>query len=132
MPTLSGSSAVGIQDFDGVPAALLRLARRASPTSARRHNIADFPAGTRLVPEADIETMFARGVEKGWLAFKRQYHSERWLSFSDVLFTDEAVDALVYYGTRCGGLCGEGGYAWLHRDSALSGWSIRKKIVQWK
>jgi len=26
-------------------------------------------------------------------------------------------------------LCGEAGYAWLHRDSAQSRWSLKKKII---
>jgi hypothetical protein len=132
MPTLIDSSAAGRQEFDRIPAALVRLAGRASPTSARRHNVADFPAGTRLVPEAEIQAIFERDVEKGWTVFKRRYASDKWLSVSEVLLTDDALEALVYYETRCGGLCGEGGYAWLHRDLVQSRWLMRKKIIRWK
>jgi len=132
MPTLNSSSAAGRQEFDGIPDALLRLAGRASPTSALRHNVADFPAGTRLVPEAEIESIFEPNLENGWTIFKRRYASDKWLSFSQVLLTDDGLDALVYYETRCGGLCGEGGYTWLHRDLGQSHWLIRRKIIRWK
>ena len=41
----------------------------------------------------------------------------------------KCTDALVYYEAHCGGLCGERGYAWLHRDSDRSRWQLKKRIV---
>jgi hypothetical protein len=131
MPTLSSSSADWLRQFDDVPVALRQAASQPSPTRARILDVAQFPTGTKLVSERAIQTIFTGGVEDGWAAFRREYGSDGWLAFSEVLFTVDALDALVYYEARCGGLCGEGGYAWLHRDAAQSGWSIRKKIVRW-
>ena len=65
-----------------------------------------------------------------WAAFKRQHGADGWLAFSEALLTPDGLDALLYYEAECGGLCGESGYAWLHRDSVQSAWSIKKKIVR--
>jgi len=64
-----------------------------------------------------------------WTAFMRRHNAYGWMSFSDVLFSDDGLDALVYYNAACGSLCGEAGYAWLHRDSAQSRWLLKKKII---
>ena len=53
--------------------------------------------------------------------------SRGWLAFSDVLLTGNRLDALVYYEAHCGGLCGETGYAWLHRDSVVAGWTLARR-----
>ena len=132
MPTLSGSSADWVKQFDDAPVALRRAAGQPFPTTARLLDVAELPAGTKVVSERAIATIFARGVDEGWAAFRQQYGSEGWLSFSEVLFTPDVLDALVYYERRCGSLCGEGGYAWLHRDSTDSRWSIKKTVIRWK
>jgi hypothetical protein len=131
MPTLSRASTEWLKEFDDVPVALRQAASQASPTSAHPFDVAQFPADAKVVSEPAIRRIFAGGVEEGWATFRREYGSEGWLTFSDVLFTIDGLDALVYYEARCGGLCGEGGYAWLHRDAASSSWSIRKKIIRW-
>ena|SRR2546425_2981587 len=129
MPTLSGGSAEWLKEFDDVPVALRQAASLPSPTSAHPLDVAQFPTGARVISEPAIRRICAGDVEEGWATFRREYGAEGWLTFSDVLFTRDALDALVYYEARCGGLCGEGRYAWLHRDAASSSWSIRKKII---
>ena len=131
LPTLADASSDWLKEFDAVPATLRQAASRRSPTKPGPLDPAMFPAGTRLSPQAGIDALFSAQNANGWPAFKRQYGAEGWMSFSDVLFTPDRLDALVYYEANCGGLCGEGGYAWLHRDSDQSRWLLKKKIVSW-
>jgi hypothetical protein len=130
MPTLAGSSAHWLEQFNDVPLDLRRAASRPQPTQLRPFDTALFPVGTRLVSERAIQEMFVGGIQESWDAFKRKFGTEGLVSFSEVLFTLDALDALVYYEAGCGGLCGEGGYIWLHRGSAQSRWSVRKKIIR--
>jgi hypothetical protein len=132
MPTLQGSSSEWLKEFDKVPSELRRAASRPSPTKPHRLDASLFPPGTRLVPASAVERIFTgAGVEENWSAFRTQFKSRGWLAFSDALLAGDRLDALVYYEARCGGLCGEGGYAWLRRDTVSSPWRIEKKIVSW-
>jgi hypothetical protein len=131
MPTLSGSSAHWLKQFDDGPITLRRLANLPTPTKVRPFEVELFPKGTTLASDRAIEAIFSRGIVEGWVAFKRRYGPGGWLSVSEVLFAPDGLDALVYYEMRCGGACGEGGYVWAHRDSVQSRWSIRKRIVSW-
>jgi len=132
MPTLRGSSSEWLKQFDEIPIDLRRLAGQASPTQPHRLDASLFPTQTRLVRVSAIETVFkSSGVEENWSAFRTQFKAQGWLGFSDVLVAGDHLNALVYYEVRCGGLCGEGGYVWLRRDTAGSPWRITKKIVSW-
>ena len=132
MPTLRDSSSEWLKQFDEVPADLRRAASRPSPTQSHRLDGSVFPTGTRLVSAVAVETTFrGSGIEENWSAFRRQFSAQGWLAFSDGLLADDQLNALVYYESRCGGLCGEGGYVWLRRDSVSSPWRIAKKIVGW-
>ena len=132
MPTLRGSSSEWLKEFDEVPIELRRLASRPSPTQPHRLDASVFPTETRLVPASAIETIFTgRGVEENWSAFRAQVKAQGWLAFSDGLLAGDQLNVLVYYEARCGGLCGEGGYVWLRRDTVGSPWRITKKIVSW-
>jgi hypothetical protein len=132
MPSVQGSSSEWLKEFEKVPSELRRAASRHSPTKPHRLDPSLFPPGTRLVPASAVERIFTGGgVEENWSAFNSQFKSRGWLAFSDALLTGDRLDALVYYEARCGGLCGEGGYAWLRRDSVRSPWRIEKKIVSW-
>jgi hypothetical protein len=132
MPTLRGSSSEWLKEFDEVPFELGRLASRPSPTQPHRLDASLFPTRTRLVPASVIETIFTGpGVEENWSAFRTQVKAQGWLAFSDSLLAADQLNALVYYEARCGGLCGEGGYVWLRRDTVGSAWRISKKIVSW-
>jgi hypothetical protein len=132
MPTLSGSSSEWLKQFDGVPLALRRAASQQSPTKPKVLQASQLPPGTRLVSARAVDAVFTRGIEENWAAFRRQFKTQGWLSFSEVIFGADGLDALVYYEARCGGLCGEGGFAWLHRDTLRSPWSVAKRIISWE
>lgn len=133
MPTLRGSSSEWLGQFNEVPSDLRRAASEPSPTRPHRLAASLFPTGVRLVPAESVETIFARsGVEENWSTFRSQFNTVGWLAFSGGLFADDQLNALVYYEARCEGLCGEGGYAWLHRATILSPWRIAKKIIRWQ
>ena len=132
MPTLRSSSSEWLKQFDEVPSELRRAASQPSPTKPHRLDASLFPTGTRLVSAAAVETTFrGSGIEENWSAFRSQFKSRGWMAFSDGLLADDQLNALVYYEARCGGLCGEGGYVWLRRDTASSPWRIAKTIVGW-
>jgi hypothetical protein len=132
MPTLRGSSSEWLEQSDEVPSELRRAASQPSPTKLHRLDASLFPTGTRLVSAAAVEATFrGSGTEENWPAFRRQFKSQGWLAFSDGLLADDQLNALIYYEARCGGLCGEGGYVWLRRDTVSSPWRIAKTIVGW-
>jgi hypothetical protein len=132
MPSLHGSSSDWLKNFDEVPSQLRRAASQPSPTESRPLSASVFPTGTRLVSAKAVQVIFAgSGIEENWSAFRRQFRSKGWLAFSAGLFADDQLNALVYYEARCGGLCGEGAYVWLRRDTPSSPWRIAKKIVAW-
>jgi hypothetical protein len=132
MPTLRGSSSVWLKQFNAVPSELRRAASEPSPTESRRFDSSLFPTGTRLVPAAKVQKIFRnRGIEENWSAFRTEFKAEGWLAFSAALLGEDQLNALVYYESRCGGLCGEGGYVWLRRDTTGSPWQIVKKIISW-
>jgi hypothetical protein len=130
---LRGSSSQWLKElFSDVPSELRRAASQPSPTASRRLDSSLFPAGTRLVPAADVEKVFGNvGVEENWSRFRTQFKARGWLAFSAALLADDQSNALVYYEARCGGLCGEGGYVWLRRGTSGSPWQIVKKMISW-
>jgi hypothetical protein len=129
MPTVSGASAEWLTQFDDVPAALRLSVSQAAPTKARPWDAKLFPPGTMLISEQVISQLFAAGIEPGWSAFRQRYGSGL-LSLSEILFTPDGLDALVYYEAHCGGLCGESAYLWLHRSATQGHWSINRRIVR--
>ncbi len=132
MRALRASSSEWLRQFDEVPLELRRAASRPSPTKPQRLDRSLLPAGTRLVPAQDVETIFTGpDPEANWLTFRTQFKSRGWLAFSDGLLSGDRLNALVYYEAGCSGLCGEGGYVWLHRDTVSAPWRIAKKIVSW-
>jgi len=132
MRTLQGSSSEWLKQFDEIPLELRRLASGPSPTQPHRLDRALLPSQTRFVSASTIASIFVgSGTEEHWSAFRTQTKAQGWLAFSDALLTGDALNALVYYESRCGGLCGEGGFVWLRRDSVGSPWRMAKKIVNW-
>ena len=110
---------------------LRRAASEPSPTKPHRLDPSLFPTGTRLVSAEAVEMIFTRSeIEGNWSAFRSQFRSKGWLAFSGGILTGDQLNALVYYESRCGGLCGEGGYVWLRRDTVSSPWRIAKKIIR--
>lgn len=132
MPTLRVSSSEWARQFDEVPSELRRAARQPSPTASHRLGASLLPRGTRLVSAAAVEANFrGSGIDDKWSAFRLQFSAQGWLAFSDGLLADDQLNALVYFESHCGGLCGEGGYVWLRRDTASSPWRIAKMMVSW-
>ena len=132
MPSLRGSSSEWLKEFDEVPLELRQAASQPLPTKPHRLSASLFPTGTRLVSAKAIETTFnVAPIEEKWSAFRREFSSEGWLAFSGGLLADDQLNALVYYEAHCGGLCGEGGYVWLRRDTPSSPWRLARKIVAW-
>jgi hypothetical protein len=131
MRPLQGSSSEWLRQFDDVPSELRRAASEPPRTKPHRLDASLFPAGTRLVSAESVETIFTGSGIENWSAFRSQFRSQGWLAFSDGLLAGDQLNALVYYESGCGGLCGEGGYVWLRRDTVGSPWRIAKKIVSW-
>jgi pimeloyl-ACP methyl ester carboxylesterase len=86
--------------------------------------------GTRVIDSAEVDAIFAsHGIHDNWDAFYTRFDVAGWIAVSDILYTVDLRDALFYYRSGCGGLCGEGGYVWAHRDSATSKWRLARKVI---
>jgi hypothetical protein len=120
-----------LKEFDQLPAELREALRRLTIVKPAPVDRALFPAGTRFISQAAIAAAFTQQLRDDWRAFKSQYKSDGWVSFSDVLMTADGLDALVYTEAHCGDLCGQGSYIWLHRRGPAEPWSIMKTIVSW-
>jgi hypothetical protein len=121
-----------LQQWEAIPLALRRAAEQSAATTAALSPEL-FPQGTRFVTQAEVDSaLVARGPSDDvWANFRRRFNAGGFLSVSDVVFSPDQSDALVYYEVRCGGLCGVGAYVWLSRDSSGSPWTIRRRIVSW-
>ena len=130
MPSLQGASSNWLRQFASVPAELRELAMNQSPTKAQPFGPAVFPAEARMVSQEEIDALHAAHGSRFWDEFKSRFDATGWISFSDVILSREGLDALVYYEAQCGGLCAEAGYAWVHRDTRQSRWSVRLRVVR--
>ena len=80
-----------------------------------------------MISEREIERTL--GIDpNNWPRFKPRHGTDGWLSLSEVLFTNNRLDALVYYDARYGGH-GDSGYVWLHRETTQSRWAVAKRII---
>jgi hypothetical protein len=134
MKTINRAESVSpwLRQWDVVPPALRRVVEESAPATAAPLAPALFPSGTRFATEVEIQSAFTQDpTGNGWSAFRRRFNAAGWLSVSDVIFSPDQSDALVYYEMRCGDLCGVGAYVWLNRGSRGSGWVIQKRIVSW-
>jgi hypothetical protein len=128
MPTLAGSSPDWLGQFRPVPRALRDAARQPTPTSAIPLDRTLLPRRTKWISEREIERTL--GISpNNWPRFKPRHGTDGWLSLSEVLFTADRLDALVYYDAHYGGY-GESGYVWLDRETPQSRWSVEKRIVR--
>jgi hypothetical protein len=114
MPTLRGASKEWLANFDGMPTELRRFLMEQEPARPHAIDQSMLPSGTQLVPAGT----------------KVQPGTPRTIALSSVLYTREGLDALVYYGANCGGLCAEAGYAWLRRANHQALWQLSKRIVR--
>ena len=115
MPTIAGTSAEWRARFDKFPEALRRTASLPSPTRRKRHDASLFPAGTRMISDDQA---------RSWTGLTS------WLAVSEVLFTKDGLDALVWVEAHCNGACGQFSYIWLRRPSLKAPWSEAGRVIR--
>jgi hypothetical protein len=90
-----------------------------------------FPLSTKvtLLSKADVDKFFGEGGG-WWKAFYEKYpNSPGLITFSNVGFNNEMTQALLYVGTQCDGLCGEGNYVLLSKTDG--NWKVERKVMTW-
>jgi len=105
----------------------------ARPGSADPISGESFPPGTQLVPKEQIEDLFrtaprGNSPEDSWIPFRARFNVSSIQAFSRPIITNDGLDALVYYSHSCGTLCGETGYAVLHRSSPSEAWVVARRL----
>lgn len=131
IPRLKGSAPGWLAQFADVPRPLLDLVDEGE-LSDQPFDASSFPEHIQLVPEDTLKQFFTgHNVERNWLSLKQAFDTDGWLAFSEVLLTDDHLDALVYAEKHCGGLCGEGAYFWLQRDSRGASWRVARRMASW-
>jgi fermentation-respiration switch protein FrsA (DUF1100 family) len=112
-----------------MPESLLDADRRKS--AADQPLDSSLPGGTRLVAKARIDSLVAAPDEAGWSRFQQELAAAGWLSLSAVVISPDRLDALVAYDAHCGGLCGEGGYAWVRWNESANRWILVRTFARW-
>ena len=97
---------VHLRRFDDLPIELREAVRQSEPTKRITLDISLLPAGQRIVSD----------------------QVDGRLELSDVIFTADRLDALVYAELVCRGLCGEAAYFWMRRKTLDSPWVLAKRI----
>ena len=130
MRPLAGSNEDWMKQFANMPHELRRAAARRHPARRAPFTTAELPKGTRLVDAAAVKSLFVSADgEPSPDAAARSISG--WLALSEVIYTVDGRDALVYYEARCGGLCGEGGYVWARRAADTDQWRLGRKVISW-
>ncbi|MHB1297506.1 MAG: hypothetical protein ACYC0B_03160 [Gemmatimonadaceae bacterium] len=116
--------------FDSIPSELPRRLEVASQSRIPSLALA-LPRPAKVVTPAELREIFATGPG-GWAEFYRRYPKQRsYIRLSPVAFSDDSLNALVYYEYHCGGLRGGGDAVWLARLSSTSRWHVRKRVGFW-
>lgn len=119
------------QSLGGDTAALQKKIAGAT-TVATLYTQDELPKGTTLVARQVILDAFhwepGTDLNARWATFRETFKAPSWERFSRPVITDDGLDALVTYGHGCGPLCGEGGYAWLHRVSRSAPWVVKRLV----
>jgi len=89
------------------------------------------PDGTRAVSKVQVEGLSGSADANLWARFRREVGATGVLSFSAVAFSPDRLDAVVAYEAYCGGLCGEGGYVWLHQQGSSGRWVVVRTFATW-
>jgi hypothetical protein len=113
MPLLTGAWSKGLGAFEGVPAELRGMASQQTPAALLPIQASMLPPGVRIVPAATKADPKAS-----------------WISVSQVLYTRDGLDALVYADAYCGSLCAEDAYVWVHRETHSSPWRLARRITR--
>jgi hypothetical protein len=126
IPSISGL------EVGDLPAELRRRLQTAQGGSGQEFTTSSFPPGTEVVPQAEIDTFF-HGSGDGWARFRERFPGAGgYHAFSRPILTADLHDGIIYIESHCGWLCGWGGYAWLHRDSSTSPWTVKRSIAVWE
>ena len=71
-----------------------------------------------------------KGFEDGWKEFYKRYpKSSGYWSFSLVGYDIKGIEALVYVGHHCGGLCGTGHLVLLAKENGH--WIVKNRVTLW-
>jgi hypothetical protein len=95
--------------FSDMPSDLRDALRRSTSAKPVLLDVTLLPPGKKIVPEG----------------------TDPRLELSEVRFGKNRLDALVYAQWMCQGLCGEGGYFWIRRNTSDSPWFLFRRVVDW-
>lgn len=87
-----------------------------------------FHAGTQLASRDEIQKALALD-RSAWVPFRQQFSADGYLALSRPLMSDDGLHALVWYRRQWCRICGDGGYAWLHRQSKSDEWRVEQRLV---
>jgi hypothetical protein len=131
--SLPSPSAADWQWFGAGTEALRIKVETSRPSDVEPFAVDAFPPGTQLVPREAIQELFrtappGRSPEDRWIPFRTRYKAQTFQGFSRPVQSQDGLDAFLYYSHNCGSLCGQSGYAWLHRASSGSVWTVAKRL----
>lgn len=128
LPT--GATPAWQAQLDSIPPALAKRLAKESQHQVSSLTLA-LPRPAIVLGRAEFAEIFAQGP-RGWPEFHRRYPKQSgYFGLSPVAFSSDSLDALVYYEYHCGGLCGSGAAAWLHRGTITEPWYVRKTLPFW-
>ena len=93
------------------------IKKQLNKTQAKSWSKKDLP-GLSIADEKEIRACFKKREIDNWAYFKKKFHALSITSLSNPVFSLDGNVALIYEGTSCGGLCGEGDiviYVFLNR-----------------
>jgi hypothetical protein len=84
-----------------------------------------------LVSQADLDAIFkTQDYQAGWDAFGKAYAgAHSYYTFSRVVFNTAGDQALMYFSTHCGGLCGGGNLVLLAKENGA--WVVKTMQMTW-
>jgi hypothetical protein len=107
------------------------LFRELKRVSARRRATTSLglPGPIRVITDAEQRELFRDGPNEGWTEFGRLFPNQKAVvQISQIAFSEDGLEAVVYYGYSCGGRCGATQAAWLERHPG-GAWRVRKVFV---
>ncbi|HEX5069575.1 MAG TPA: hypothetical protein VFV78_05100 [Vicinamibacterales bacterium] len=106
-----------------------RVPTKEEPPNIQPHRREDFPAGTQFASIDELRPLMSVAPPRGTNPIEAKYHVRWLIDLSAPLVTEAGLDALVQFGYGCGDLCGAGGYAWLHRPTRTTPWTVQLVVT---